>query len=147
MCSEHQELAQLLQKQQSADNVHSSSSAEVFTDLQTEISQIVNKLEDKMEQIQIVKKLLKERRVQERQLTTPKSGRPRTQTSVSVPQNGEVEIITTVKSKKGGVSYHGGSSGDEGYERTGPLQPESLQVLRRMKRLQSTLQRDDLSWN
>ena len=52
--------------------------------------------------------------------------------SVTIPPDGEVEIITTVKPK----------------ESSSPHTPKiNRKLLYNMKTLQETLQRDDLSWN
>ena len=49
------------------------------------------------------------------------------------PQNGEVEVRTTVRAK--------------GSPRRSECRAPSLELLRKMKSLQNTLQRDDLSWD
>lgn len=102
--SEHHELAKLLQD----TNDHTSSDGRNTRDhIQSELSTVIESLEGKGEQIEIVKRLLRERK------------RPR----------------SSSRGRGVGVVSHVGGTDD------------NLQVLQKMKRLQCTLQRDDLSWN
>ena len=93
-----------------------------------------------MEQINIVRHLMA--LCTTRQGNTKKSsrgGRLHSSTAVHIPENGEVEIVTTVKPKSKARPQHDG-------EELELSSQESLQMLRKMKQLQHTLQRDDLSW-
>lgn len=82
-------------------------------DIEKELDHIVKQIEGKMEQIEVVKKLLKEKR------RNKDKGKDRTAQAHS-------NIRQVLDSD---------------------IHKDSLQVLRKMKRLQTTLQRDDLSWN
>ena len=145
--SEHQELARMIQEQQQQGGPNTSSH---IAELETELGHIVNRLENKMEQIQVVKRLL---RTKKKTKQSEKSGSSRIATPI--PRDGEVRVVTTVKSKPtAGTSRRGTSHGfdstssgsnDDAVSKTSSQ--ESLQVLRKMKKLQNTLQRDDLSWN
>ena len=93
-----------------------------------------------MEQIDIVRHLMAS--CTTRQSKTKKcsrGGRSHSSTAVHIPENGEVEIVTTVRPKSNARPQHDG-------EELQSSSQESLQMLRKMKQLQHTLQRDDLSW-
>ena len=100
-----------------------------------------------MEQIEVVRHVLASSK--QRGKVKSKSGggggeqvRPHSSTQVHIPQDGEVEIVTTVKSKprqKSGRDQYLSSDSRSSSQ-------ESLQMLRKMKQIQQTLQRDDLSW-
>ena len=141
----------MIQEQQQQRGPNTSSH---IAELETELGHIVNRLENKMEQIQVVKRFL---RTKKKTKQPEKLGSSRIATPI--PRNGEVRVVTTVKSKPAvGMSHRGTSHGfdstssgsnidmnDDAVSKTSSQ--ESLQVLRKMKKLQNTLQRDDLSWN
>ena len=89
-------------------------------------------LETKADQIKIVRKQLQSSKQRPRTKT-----HPHMTTTLPVSRGGEVQVTTTVKAKA----------------TTGTPQCEqqhktlSLEFLKKMKSLQNTLQRDDLSWN
>ena len=113
--SEQQELARVLQERSTVD------SSDELTQLQDELSKIETKLTNKAEHIKIIKTQSKTKRKH--------STMRKRSSSVTIPPDGEVEIVTTVK----------------------PSSPHTPKVNRKllynMKTLQDTLQRDDLSWN
>ena len=113
--SEQQELARVLQERSTVD------SSDELTQLQDELSKIEAKLTNKAEHIKIIKTQSKTKRKH--------STMHKRSSSVTIPPDGEVEIVTTVK----------------------PSSPHTPKVNRKllynMKTLQDTLQRDDLSWN
>ena len=108
-----------------------------------------------MEQIELIKRLVSSAK---RQSKRKKSA----MVATAVPGNGEVKVVTTVKAKKkdprcfktGPTSYSsssgsGSSVGSSRVELDSGRRPhpqESLAVLKGMKKLQNTLQRDDLNW-
>lgn len=117
-------MAELLQKQQQHG---SPAQDEDDEDYEPQLNHIVDKLEGKMEQIQVVKQLLQSRHT---------SAKPSSKTKMTLSKTGQqVRIVT--KSKVSSSSSTSDSSGSR----------ESLRALRNMKTLQQTLQRDDLSWN
>ena len=156
--SQHQDLSKAIQQQQQQyDDDNGSLQLE---ELQTELAEIVQQLENKMEQIELIKKLLKSAK---RSDHTHHKGGKRGQQSVytTVPRHGEVKVVTTVKAKKRGpscplrtsssssVGSHGNRTEldcNRGLRPCSKGSPDSLQVLKGMKKLQNTLQRDDLSW-
>ena len=91
-------------------------------------------LETKAEQIKIVRKQLLSRR----QRSRTKSHMHQATASLPVPRDGEVEVTTTVKAT--------GSPHGQAYSMADCKTP-SLEFLKKMKSLQNTLQRDDLSWD
>lgn len=125
-CSQHQELARQLQEQ--TDPSHPQATAE----LERQLEHLVEHLETKADQIKIVRK----------QLLSCKQ-RPRTKThphmtaTLPVSRGGEVQVTTTVKAKATTSTPQ-----CEQQHKT-----PSLEFLKKMKSLQNTLQRDDLSWN
>ena len=114
--SEQQELARVLQERSTVD------SCDELTQLQDELSKIEAKLTNKAEHIKIIKTQSKNHKRKHSTMCKRSS-------SVTIPPDGEVEIVTTVK----------------------PSSPHTPKVNRKllynMKTLQDTLQRDDLSWN
>ena len=119
-------------------------------DLEKELQHLVERLESKMEQIEVVRHLMASC---SKQRKTKKGGGtvPRAHTAVHVPENGEVEIVTTVRPKQrtrppqpAHKDEEVPSSDSSGGSRSSTQ--ESLQMLRKMKQLQHTLQSDDLSW-
>ena len=129
-----------------------SSNPEATVDLEKELHQLVERLESKMEQIQVVRHMLSASKRQGKAKSKPGCGggghqvRPHSSTQVRIPQDGEVEIVTTVKSKpRQKLAQDHCHSSDSGGSRSSSQ--ESLQMLRKMKQIQQTLQRDDLSWN
>ena len=117
--SEQQELAKVLQERNTVDN------SDEVTQLQDELSKIETKLTNKAEHIKIIKTQSKNHKRKHSTMCKRSS-------SVIIPPDGEVEIVTTVKPK----------------ESSSPHTPKpNRKLLYNMKTLQDTLQRDDLSWN
>ena len=123
-CSEHQELAKQLQEQ--TDPSHPQATAE----LEQQLECLLEHLETKADQIKIVRKQLQSHKQRPRTRTHPHLA-----ATLPVSRGGEVEVTTTVKAK-------GATPQSEQQHKT-----PSLEFLKKMKSLQNTLQRDDLSWN
>ena len=87
-------------------------------------------LETKADQIKIVRKQLQSHKQRPRTRTHPHMA-----ATLPVSRGGEVEVTTIVKAK-------GTTPQSEQQHKT-----PSLEFLKKMKSLQNTLQRDDLSWN
>ena len=126
--SEHQELAKQIQEQ--TDPAH----PQATSGLERQLELLVEHLETKAEQIKIVRKQLLTRR----QRSRSRSRLHQATASLPVARDGEVEVTTTVKAK--------GSPQNQAYS-TVDCKTPSLEFLKKMKSLQNTLQRDDLSWD
>ena len=126
--SEHQELAKQIQEQ--TDPAH----PQATSGLERQLELLVEHLETKAEQIKIVRKQLLTRR----QRSRSRSRLHQATASLPVARDGEVEVTTTVKAK--------GSPQRQAYS-TVDCKTPSLEFLKKMKSLQNTLQRDDLSWD
>ena len=139
LSSEHQELALLIQDQAST------AAPEAIGDLEKELQHLVERLENKMEQIDVVRHLMAScttKRGKTKKCTRGAQGY--SSTAVHIPENGEVEIVTTVRPKS---KTHPAEDEEEVHSSDcQSSSQESLQMLRKMKQLQHTLQRDDLSW-
>ena len=95
-----------------------------MTQLQDELHKIETRLTNKAEHIKIIK-------TQSKNQQRKRSAMHQRASSVTIPRDGEVEIVTTVKPKE-----------------SSPHTPKmNRKLLYNMKTLQDTLQRDDLSWN
>ena len=123
-CSEHQELARQLQEQ--TDPSHPQTTAE----LEQQLECLVEHLETKADHIKIVRKQLQSCKQRPRTRIHPHMA-----ATLPVSRGGEVEVTTTVKAKAT-------TPQSEQQHKT-----PSLEFLKKMKSLQNTLQRDDLSWN
>ena len=151
-CSQHQELSRVIQEQQQQDP----NAVQHIEELEAELGDVISQLESKMEQIQVIKRLV----ASTKRGACQKHLAKHQPLVAPVPRNGEVRVVTTVKAKGGGKkkcplrTISSSSSGSYRSSRVeldksghGFHEPqESLVVLKRMKKLQSTLQRDDLSW-
>ncbi|XP_065908544.1 centrosomal protein of 57 kDa-like [Dysidea avara] len=116
---EQQELASVLQERSGVD------SPEELSQLQDELYKIEARLTSKVEHIKIIK-------AQSKCHQHKRPATHRRSSSVTIPADGEVEIITTVKPKQSSC----------------PTTPKkNCKLLYNMKSLQNTIQRDDLSWN
>ena len=125
-CSQHQELARQLQEQ--TDPSHPQATAE----LERQLEHLVEHLETKADQIKIVRKQLQSSKQRPHTKT-----HPHMTATLPVSRGGEVQVTTTVKAKA-----TTGTPQCEQQHKT-----PSLEFLKKMKSLQNTLQRDDLSWN
>ena len=100
-------------------------SSDELAQLQDELCKIEARLTNKAEHIKIIK-------TQSKNHQRKRSTMRKRSSSVTIPPDGEVEIVTTVKPK----------------ESSSPHTPKiNRTLLYNMKTLQETLQRDDLSWN
>jgi len=108
-CSEQQELARVLQERTGVD------SPEELSQLQDELYKIEARLTSKAEHIKIIKAQSKHKH----------AATHRRSSSVTIPADGEVEIITTVKSKQSSCPT---------------IPKKNRKLLYNMKSLQNTLQ-------
>ena len=124
--SEHQELARLIQEQSDPTNPGATA------DLEAELSSVVDRLESKLEQIQVVKSMLAGMKH-----AASRGGSERNHHPV-VPSGGKIATAKRHASCKNAPGTSSGSSiGSQA----------SLEMLRKMKTVQQRLERDDLSWN
>ncbi|XP_045196505.2 centrosomal protein of 57 kDa-like isoform X2 [Mercenaria mercenaria] len=141
MSFEHQEFSK---------EISETSDPRVREDLERELDALVSRMEAKSLQISKIrkhqekvasKKKKKSRKIDSDEISTP---RPKSahagciRASPSPRYNGEVEVTTTIKPR-------GGGSGVVQIRPTSAREI-SLNVLKDMKKLQSTLRKDDLSW-
>ena len=169
--SQHQELSRTIQQQQQQGDGGRGSTTLHLEEMEIELSQIVQQLENKMEQIELINRLLKSAKKSDHAHRSTKQfghapnkrkGGQRQSVFATVPRNGEIKVVTTVKAKKkkaSSCSLRTRSSRSIGSYRaeldcnrgirpcSQSTSPDRLQVLKGMKKLQSTLQRDDLSWS
>ncbi|XP_011410098.1 PREDICTED: centrosomal protein of 57 kDa-like [Amphimedon queenslandica] len=158
---EHSELATSLQQQQRQKKETSPSKSPqspsrqdpVIGEIESELSRIVEQLEGKMEQIQIVKKLLaSERKHRQVDTSNPKSHKKgRSYTDSHYHHDDDKSRSTSHHCTCS--CYCTATRGDAASTRDciAASSPrafcnDNLKMLRKMKRLQTTLQRDDLSW-
>ena len=123
-CSEHQELARLIQEQ--ADLANPSATA----DLEAELSCVVDRLESKLEQIQVVKSMLSGMR--------HRGSRGGDRHHSVAPSGGKIA----------GAKKHASIKNAAGTTSSSSIGSQaSLEMLRKMKTVQQRLERDDLSWD
>lgn len=139
LSSEHQELGR---------QINETEDLVIREDLERELEHLVKRMEAKGEQIAMVKHQLNKR---SEQRTRPKYRpqphvhiRPRSASARLPASGGEVEVITTVKTK--------GSKGVFAEVENRVLKPgisaeKNLKVLKGMQNLQSSLTKDDLHWD
>ena len=127
VCSEHQELARLVQEQ--SDPADPGATA----NLEAELSCVVDRLESKLEQIQVVKGMLSGMRHQ------GSRGRDKHH-HPAAPSGGKIAAAKKHSSSKNTAAAATSSSSSIGSQ-------ASLEMLRKMKTVQQKLERDDLSWD
>lgn len=131
MGCEHQELAKQIQDAEDSN---------LRDDLERELDQLVTRMEQKGQQIAKLKRhqeQLAEKKSVKKGSKRPKSSK-RTGSSAKSTESGEVQVITTVRTKGRGA----------GPVRVGTTQrKKDLQMLRDMQTLQTSLRKDDVSWD
>ncbi|XP_032238177.2 centrosomal protein of 57 kDa isoform X2 [Nematostella vectensis] len=135
MSFEHQELVR---------QINDTLEPRLREDLERELEQLVAKMEAKGEQIAMVKRQqTKHNAPQKRLQARPRSAvRPKSTSAVIPSHGGQVEIITTVKTKGAKTEV-----GNRIESRPGVKANEKRKVLQGMKNLQSSLTKDDLHWD
>ena len=142
--SHHQEIAKSIQEH--------SHDPDTSDQLQSELGDLILQLENKMEQIELIKRLVS---------SAKRGGVAKQGSRKGGRHNGQVATVYSKKRKEPGVSLYSKSSSSSGSgskveldcgrgSRTeldcGRRSGDSLAVLKGIKKLQSTLQREDLSW-
>ena len=117
--SKHQEIAKDIHRLTEPSNPLATA------ELEKQLGYTLDDMEAKTNQIRIVQKQL-------HSLRRKQSGNSSTQ-KATLPWNGEVQVSTTVKTM--------------GCHNQCDFKTSGTEVLRKMKLLQNTLQRDDLSWD
>jgi len=101
-------------------------------------------MEAKGEQIAMVKRQLSKRTTTKPVKTRPRSAARHRSASAYLPASGgEVQVVTTVKTKGKGVT----AEVENHYKRPGIQADSNLKVLKGMQNLQSSLTKDDLHWD
>ncbi|XP_078340542.1 centrosomal protein of 57 kDa-like isoform X1 [Crassostrea virginica] len=130
MSCEHQELSH---------EISEATDPQIREDLERELDALVTRMEGKSQQIS---KIRRHQSKLDQKKKKKKTSDPSRQRSVSANayshQNGEVEVTTTIKTR-------GGSAGMVQVRPTSAREV-SLNVLKDMKKLQTTLRKDDLTW-
>lgn len=140
MSFEHQEIS---------NEINEATDPKVREDLERELEALVSRMEAKSQQISKVRK--HQQKVEERKKKMKKrpnsakiidskesTPRPKSESSNYSSRNGEVEVTTTIRTKGSGVSSV--------HVRPKSGRQVSLNVLKDMKKLQTTLRKDDLKW-
>jgi centrosomal protein CEP57 len=140
LLSEHQELGR---------QINDTEEPMLREDLERELEHLVKRMEAKGEQIAMVKRQLSKRtdqRPKQKYRTQPTvHTRPRSASARLPASGGEVEVITTVKTK--GTKSVFTEVENRIQKRPGCNAETNLKVLKGMKNLQSSLTKDDLHWD
>ena len=131
--SEHQELGR---------QINDTEDSLLREDLERELDHLVKRMEAKGEQIAMVKRQLTKTTEGNRPLRS-RSARHKIASAVLPASGGEVQIVTTVKTKGIGVT----AEVKNRIKRPGNQADKNLQVLKGMQNLQSSLTKDDLHWD
>lgn len=130
MSCEHQELSH---------EISEATDHQIREDLERELDALVTRMEGKSQQIS---KIRRHQNKLDQKKKKKKSVDPSKQRSASANaychQNGEVEVTTTIKTR--------GRSAGVVHVRPSSAREVSLNVLKDMKKLQTTLRKDDLTW-
>lgn len=130
MSCEHQELSH---------EISEATDPQIREDLERELDALVTRMEGKSQQIS---KIRRHQNKLDQKKKKKKSVDPSKQRSASANaychQNGEVEVTTTIKTR--------GRSAGVVHVRPSSAREVSLNVLKDMKKLQTTLRKDDLTW-
>ncbi len=132
--SHHQEIAKSIQEH--------SHNPDTSDQLESELGDLILQLENKMEQIELIKRLVS---------SAKRGGVVKQGSRKGGRHNGQAATVQSKKNKESGVSLHSRSSSSCGSGSRVELDcgrrlGDSLAVLKGIKKLQSTLQREDLSW-
>ncbi|KAI0229327.1 Centrosomal protein of 57 kDa [Lamellibrachia satsuma] len=125
MSFEHQELSRQIEE---------ATDVRLRDDLERDLELLVSSMEAKGDQIARL------RRHQEKLMRkqTSKKRPSSASSTVSLPPNGRVEVITTVKTSGATMQDRTAAGGSAG---------KTLNLLRNLRRIQTTLRKDDLSWD
>ncbi|KAK3096863.1 hypothetical protein FSP39_004111 [Pinctada imbricata] len=128
MSFEHQELSR---------EITEATDPRIKDDLERELDSLVTRMEAKSQQISKVEEKKRKKKAPAKRDRSQEPNRP-VSAKAYCAQNGEVEVTTTIKTR-------GKSSG---FIRVRPSSARdvSLNVLKDMKKLQTTLRKDDLTW-
>lgn len=133
--SEHQELGR---------QINETENSLIREDLERELEHLVKRMEAKGEQIAMVKRQLSKRTTTKTAKPRPRSAVRQRSSSAYLPANGgEVQVVTTVKTRGKGVT----AEVENRYKRPGIQADGNLKVLKGMQNLQSSLTKDDLHWD
>eukprot|EP00057_Strongylocentrotus_purpuratus_P033194 XP_790540.2 PREDICTED: centrosomal protein of 57 kDa [Strongylocentrotus purpuratus] len=134
-----------LEHQDLAKQIRETEDSNIREDLERELDHLVFKMEAKGDQIAKLKKhkeqlsgKAKKTITSKAQKTQPRPARTRQGSAPSTSGGAEVQVITTVKTKGRGAGPIHVSSGDS---------KRNLQMLRDMQVLQTSLRKDDVSWD
>ncbi|CAH1798637.1 unnamed protein product, partial [Owenia fusiformis] len=116
----------------------------VREDLERELEQLVAKMEAKGDQINRLRRMQQEHRsIKSKKQSKQSGGRAKSATAhLHTPEGGEVKVVTTVHTKgaaTGNVVVRPSSAGANARA--------SLGLLKDMKKMQSSLRKDDISWD
>ena len=121
--SEHRELSRQIQE---------SDDPRIQEDLRRELENLEARMEAKGEQIAMVRRQQEKAKRQRKQQKTRPAARPRSASAVLPASGGEVEVITTVKTKPA---------------RPGGAAKNTLSVYKGMKTLQNSLGKNQYHWD
>lgn len=126
ICSEHRELARQIQE---------SDDPRIQEDLRRELESLEARMEAKGEQIAMVRRQQQKAKKQRKQLKSRPAARPKSASVVLPASGGEVEVITTVKTKAATTAPPGGGA------------KTTLPVYREMKTIQNSLAKNPYHWD
>lgn len=126
--SEHRELSRQIQE---------SDDPRIREDLRRELENLEARMEAKGEQIAMVRRQQQKFKRQRKKLKTRPAARPKSASAVLPASGGEVEVITTVKTKAATTSRPG----------SGPQAQNTLTVYKGMKTLQNSLGKNQYHWD
>lgn len=132
--SEHQELGR---------QINDTDDPLLREDLERELEHLVKRMEAKGEQIAMVKRQLSKRTNQPLKTRPRPAARHRSASAVVPANGGEVQVVTTVKTKGKGIT----AEVENRIKRPGVQADKNLKVLKGMQNLQSSLTKDDLHWD
>lgn len=124
--SEHRELARQIQE---------SDDPRIQEDLRRELESLEARMEAKGEQIAMVRRQQQKAKKQRKQLKSRPAARPKSASAVLPASGGEVEVITTVKTKAATTAPPGGGA------------KTTLPVYREMKTIQNSLAKNPYHWD
>ena len=124
--SEHRELSRQIQE---------SDDPRIQEDLRRELESLEARMEAKGEQIAVVRRQQQKAKKQRKQQKTRPAARPKSASAVLPASGGEVEVITTVKTKATKASPPGGGT------------KNTLSVYRGVKTLKNSLEKNPYHWD
>ncbi|KAJ7385736.1 Centrosomal protein cep57L1 [Desmophyllum pertusum] len=124
--SEHRELSRQIQE---------SDDPRIREDLRRELESLEARMEAKGEQIAMVRRQQQKVKRQRKQQKTRPAARPKSASAILPASGGEVEVITTVKTKAAKTARPGGAA------------TNTLTVFKGMKTLQNSLGKNQYHWD